>query len=80
MSDNATCFNSSEFDEFCKFNGIFHLNFPQYHPQSNGLAESGVGIVKSNLRMCFSERKTDVETHTAVRPCVTSVSIDKLFL
>lgn len=62
VSDNATCFNSIEFNEFCKFNGITHLNSPQYHPQSNGLAERGVGIVKSNLKKCLNERKADIET------------------
>lgn len=58
VSDNATCFNSMEFNNFCKFNGIKHLNSPQYHPQSNGLAERGVGIVKSNLRKCLSGGET----------------------
>lgn len=62
VSDNATCFNSMEFNDFCRFNGIVHLNSPQYHPQSNGLAERGVGIVKSNLKKCLSDRKIDVET------------------
>lgn len=50
VSDNATCFNSMEFENFCKLNNIEHVNSPQYHPQSNGLAERFVGIVKNNLR------------------------------
>lgn len=53
VSDNATCFNSSEFESFCKSNHIKHVNSPQYHPESNGLAERCVGIVKENLRKCL---------------------------
>lgn len=54
VSDNATCFNSIEFESFCKSNNIRHINSPQYHPQSNGLAERFVGIVKENLRKSLS--------------------------
>lgn len=54
VSDNATCFNSFEFKNFCDFIGIEHVNSPQYHPQSNGLAERSVGVVKSSLKKCLS--------------------------
>lgn len=55
VSDNATCFSSEEFSSFCRMNGIESKKSPQYHPQSNGLAERGVRIVKSNLRKFLSQ-------------------------
>ena len=50
MSDNGTCFKSNPFETFCKLNKIEHKTSPEYHPQSNGLAERNVGIVKTNLK------------------------------
>lgn len=59
VSDNATCFSSEEFSIFCRANGIEAKKSPQYHPQSNGLAERGVGIVKSSLRKILLEGKVN---------------------
>ena len=42
VSDNATCFISSEFQGFCKHSGIRHIIYAPHHPSSNGLAESQV--------------------------------------
>ena len=36
VSDNATCFMSSEFQEFCKHSGIRHITSAPHHPSSNG--------------------------------------------
>ena len=39
VSDNHSCFTSSELEGFPKLNGNSHLLTAPYHPQSNGLAE-----------------------------------------
>lgn len=57
VTDNGTAFISSLFKRFCEVNGIVHKTAPQYHPQSNGLAERSVGVVKSNLKKFLCDRK-----------------------
>lgn len=58
VTDNATAFSSVKFETFCHVNGIKHLFSPPYHPQSNGLAERTVAIVKSNFKKFRSETKS----------------------
>lgn len=41
VSDNATCFTSTEFTSFMKQNGILHVTSAPFHPSSNGLVERG---------------------------------------
>ena len=50
VSDNGPQFAASEFEEFCKLNGIHHTRVAPYHPSSNGLAERAVKIVKQGLK------------------------------
>ena len=50
VSDNATCFMSSEFPEFRKHSGIRHITSAPHHPSSNGLVERAVQTVKSGLK------------------------------
>lgn len=50
VSDNGPQFSSGEFSTFCKMNGIEYSPSPVYHPASNGLAERGVGTIKTNLK------------------------------
>ena len=49
VSDNETPFQSNDFDEFMKANGITHCRVPPYHPSSNGLAEHMVKSLKQAL-------------------------------
>ena len=42
ISDNATCFMSSELQEFCKHSGIRHITSAPHYPSSNELAERAV--------------------------------------
>lgn len=53
VSDNATCFLSSDFSHFCTVNGISHVTSPAYHPASNGQAESYVKVVKKGIKSCL---------------------------
>lgn len=50
VTDNGTCFVSSEFEMFLTKNGIKHITTAPYHPASNGLAERSVQIVKTGLK------------------------------
>ncbi|XP_062614634.1 uncharacterized protein K02A2.6-like [Saccostrea cucullata] len=50
VSDNGPQFTSSELQDFMKHSGVKHTLVPPYHPQSNGLAERGVQILKKALK------------------------------
>lgn len=50
VTDNATNFTSSVFQEFCIANGIKHLTISPYHPASNGQAENTVKTVKRGVK------------------------------
>ena len=50
VTDNAPCFMSEEFKEFCKESGIIHLTGAPYHPSTNGAAERLVQTFKQALR------------------------------
>ncbi len=49
VSDNGSSFTSSEFQNFCKMNGIKHYTSAPYKPASNGQAERAVQIIKNGL-------------------------------
>ena len=50
VSDNGSCFTSDQFEQFCRANGIKHVNCSPYHPSSNGLAERAVQTAKAGLK------------------------------
>lgn len=50
VSDNATQFNSNQFNRFCAENNINRLFSPAWHPQSNGQAERFVDTLKRGLK------------------------------
>ena len=59
VTDNGTCFTSSEFEKFLEKNGISHIRTAPYHPASNGLAERAVQIVKQGLKKVTEGTLTD---------------------
>ena len=50
VTDNGTCFTSSEFAQFLQRNGIRHIKSAPYHPATNGLAERAVQIFNTGIR------------------------------
>ena len=49
VADNAPCFTSEKFKEFCKEREIIHLTGAPYHPSTNGAAECLVQTFKQAL-------------------------------
>ena len=61
VSDNGPQFTSKFFETKMKLWNIKHIFSPPYHPQSNGLAERGVGLVKDRLKkMNVSSKAIDL--------------------
>ena len=55
VSDNGPQFTSKDFKDIMVKWGIKHILTPPYHPASNGLAERGVGTIKSHLTKMNSQ-------------------------
>ncbi|XP_011708369.1 PREDICTED: uncharacterized protein K02A2.6-like [Wasmannia auropunctata] len=55
ISDNGRQFVSSEFQKFCKNNGIRHTTSSVYHPRTNGEAERFVQTFKKAIFKSNSE-------------------------
>ena len=50
VTDNGSCFTSTEFKNFTTANGIKHIFTAPYHVSSNGLAERAVQSLKQSMR------------------------------
>ena len=50
ISDNGPCYRGEQFCEFLKRKGIKHTTSSPYYPQSNGLAEAYVKVVKNMMK------------------------------
>ena len=50
VTDNGTCFTSSDFAEFARRNQIHHVRIAPYRPSSNGLAEQAVQTFKLGMK------------------------------
>jgi hypothetical protein len=50
VSDNGTCFTSSEFQSFVKECGAKHITSAAFHPSTNGLAENAVKSFKRSMK------------------------------
>lgn len=57
VSDNCTPFTSSEFCEFCQYNGIQHLTSPPYHHSSNGAADNSVKTFKLGFKKILTDNE-----------------------
>lgn len=67
ISDNGTQFQSSEFAEFCKNNGIIHRTSPPYHPATNGQAENMVGTFKNCMKRILEDKaNSNIKVSTLV--------------
>lgn len=55
VTDNATNFCSTQFEDFCVLNGIKHVTIAPYHPASNGQAENSVKTLKKGVRNILRE-------------------------
>ncbi|XP_050293809.1 uncharacterized protein K02A2.6-like [Anthonomus grandis grandis] len=60
-TDNAQTFMSVEFSSFLESLGIIHKTGAPFHPETNGLAESGVKILKRALIKGYKDHKTDLQ-------------------
>ena len=67
VTDNGTCFVSSEFESFLRRNGIKHTTSAPYHPATNGLAERAVQTVKRGLKKV----KTGTMNHRLAKVLLT---------
>ena len=66
VSDNGLCYASKEFHELMQQKGVNHILVLPHHPQSNGMAEKYVGIVKQLFLKAREEGKDPADALHAV--------------
>ena len=67
MSDNGLCYASKEFCELMQQKGVNHILVSPHHPQSNGMAEKYVGIMKQLFLKAREEGKDPADALHAYR-------------
>ena len=65
VSDNGIQFVSANFKDFCRLNGIHHIQTAPYHPLSNGLVERAVQVFKKGISK-QSTGTTDLDFTTVI--------------
>ena len=67
-TDRGGEFNSNEFKEFCRHNGIRRQLTTSYTPQQNGVAERTTRTMMNMVRAILSEKKT--QNLSGLRQCI----------
>jgi transposase InsO family protein len=86
VSDNGPPFQSTEYAEFLKLNGIHRVLVSPYHPASNGQAERFVQTLKKFLKASTLDGQLHKRiqnfllTYRSTQHATTGVSPSKLFL
>ncbi|XP_062500546.1 uncharacterized protein K02A2.6-like [Corticium candelabrum] len=84
--NNGPQFTASEFENFCKSNGIKHMKSPPYHPATNGQAERFVQTLKMKMKSLKQEKEfkhklaTVLLWYRSTPHATTGVSPSELFL
>jgi len=74
VSDNGTQFISAEFKEFCRLNGIRHIQTVPYHPSLNGLVECAIQVFKQGIHKQSTGTLNDKISRMLFQYCITFYS------
>ena len=88
VSDNGPPFQSAEYEEFLRQNGIQRILVSPYHPSSNGLAEPFAQTIKYAMESSVNDTASSIHrwiqnfllSYRSTPHATTSSSPDKLFL
>jgi RNase H-like domain found in reverse transcriptase/Reverse transcriptase (RNA-dependent DNA polymerase)/Integrase zinc binding domain/Integrase core domain len=72
VTDNGPPFSSKEFADFMSSKGVKIKHSPEYHPESNGLAERAVQTVKQSLKKFLNARAGKSDLHEEIATFVTT--------
>ena len=68
VSDNGPSYASKDFRELMQQKGVNHILVSPHHPQSNGMAEKYVGIVKQLFLKAREEGKEPADAYMPIDP------------